>query len=249
VGDDTRDVRTILPEMTDERPIEAVVFDMDGVLIDSEPMWRAVERDVFAGVGIRLTDEDLYPTMGVRIADVVDRWYERHPWSGPSREAVAEAIVAGVVRTIRERGTLVDGATAAVDRVRALGLRLALASSSPMPLIQAVLSVDGLSERFDAVVSGEDEELGKPDPAVYLSAARRLEVEPQRCLAVEDSINGVRAAKSAGMACVAVASVGGDDGIPAEADLVLGSIDELDEGIWARIGAVPVPRGRSGELR
>ena len=156
------------------RPIEAVVFDMDGVLIDSEPIWRAVERDVFAGVGIELTDEDLFPTMGVRIADVVDRWYRRHPWPEPSREAIAEAIVEGVVRAIRERGTLLEGATAAVDHVRGLGLRVALASSSPMPLIQAVLSLDGLAERFDAVVSGEDEELGKPDPAVYLSAARRL---------------------------------------------------------------------------
>jgi mannitol-1-/sugar-/sorbitol-6-/2-deoxyglucose-6-phosphatase len=235
--------------MMDARPIEAVVFDMDGVLIDSEPMWRAVEREVFASVGIELTDEDLYPTMGVRIADVVDRWHGRHPWSEPSREAVAEAIVAGVVRTIREHGTLLDGAKGAVDRVRALGLRVALASSSPMPLIQAVLSLDGLTERFEAVVSGEDEELGKPHPAVYLSAARRLEVDPERCLAVEDSINGVRAAKSAGMACVAVVAVGGDDGIPAEADLVLESIGELDDGIWTRIGAVPVPTRSRGELR
>ena len=156
------------------RPIEAVVFDMDGVLIDSEPIWRAVEREVFAGVGIELTDEDLFPTMGVRIADVVDRWYRRHPWPEPSREAIAEAIVDGVVRAIGERGALLEGATAAVDHVRGLGLRVALASSSPMPLIRAVLSLGGLAERFDAVVSGEDEELGKPDPAVYLSAARRL---------------------------------------------------------------------------
>ena len=226
--------------MVDElRPIEAVVFDMDGVLIDSEPIWRAVERDVFAGVGIELTDEDLFPTMGVRIADVVDRWYRRHPWPEPSRETIAEAIVEGVVRAIRERGTLHEGATAAVDHVRGLGLRVALASSSPMPLIQAVLSLDGLAERFDAVVSGEDEELGKPDPAVYLSAARRLGVRPDRCLAVEDSINGVRAAKAAGMVCVAVPAVGADDGIATEADLVLGSIADLGDRMWAGVGAVP----------
>ncbi|HET6790743.1 MAG TPA: hexitol phosphatase HxpB, partial [Actinomycetota bacterium] len=185
--------------MADARPIEAVVFDMDGVLVDSEPMWRAVEREVFAGVGIELTDEDLYPTMGVRIADVVDRWYRRHPWPGPSREQVAETIVDGVARAVRERGLLLDGARDAVDHVRSLGLGVALASSSPMPLILAVLSLGGLAARFDVVVSGEDEELGKPDPAVFLSAARRLEVLPERCLVVEDSINGVRAAKAAGM--------------------------------------------------
>lgn len=221
------------------RPIEAVVFDMDGVLIDSEPIWRAVEREVFAGVGLELTDEDLFPTMGVPIADVVERWYQRHPWPEPSRQAIAEAIVDGVVRAIGERGTLLDGATNAVDHVRTLGLRVALASSSPMPLIRAVLSL-GLAERFDAVVSGEDEELGKPDPAVYLSAARRLHVAPERCLAVEDSINGVRAAKAAGMICVAVPAIGADDGVVAEADLVLGSIRELGDGMWQRVGAVPL---------
>ena len=226
--------------MADARPIEAVVFDMDGVLVDSEPMWRAVEREVFAGVGIELTDEDLYPTMGVRIGDVVDRWYRRHPWSGPSRDQVAETIVDGVARTVRERGILLDGARDAVDRVRSLGLRVALASSSPMPLILAVLSLDGLAARFDVVVSGEDEELGKPDPAVFLSAARRLEVPPDRCLVVEDSINGVRAAKAAGMVCVAVPAVGADDHIAVEADLVLGSIGELDDRVWARLGTVPV---------
>jgi len=226
--------------MDEARPIEAVVFDMDGVLIDSEPIWRAVEREVFAGVGIDLVDEDLFATMGVRIADVVQRWHARRPWSEPSREAIAEEIVDRVVRAIRDEGTLRGGAVAAVDHVRALGLRVALASSSPMSLIQAVLSLDGLAARFDAVVSGEDEERGKPDPAVYLSAARALEVSPERCLAVEDSINGVRAAKAAGMVCIAVPGVGADDGVALEADLVLGSIGELGDDTWARIGAVPV---------
>ena len=178
--------------------------------------------------------------MGVRIADVVDRWYRRHPWPEPSREQVAATIVEGVARAVRERGLLLDGARDAVDRVRSLGLGVALASSSSMPLILAVLSLDGLAARFDVVVSGEDEELGKPDPAVFLSAARRLEVPPARCLVVEDSINGVRAAKAAGMLCVAVPAVGGDDHIAIEADLVLGSIGELDERVWARLGTVPV---------
>jgi HAD superfamily hydrolase (TIGR01509 family) len=228
------------------RRIEAVVFDMDGVLIDSEPMWRAVEREVFAGVGIDLAEEDLFATMGVRIADVVERWHARHPWSEPSRGAIAEEIVEGVVRAIRDHGVLLEGAVTAVDRVRALGLRVALASSSPMSAIQAVLSLDGLAGRFDAVVSGEDEEFGKPDPAVYLSAARALQVPPDRCLAVEDSINGVRAAKAAGMICIAVPGVGADDRIAAEADLVLRSIGELGDDTWARIGVVPPGPPRIG---
>ena len=111
-----------------------------------------------------------------------------------------------------------------------------------MRLIRAVLAMGGLDGRFDAVVTGEDEERGKPDPAVYLSAARALGVVPDRCLAIEDSINGVRAAKAAGMVCVAIPH--DNDADFGEADLVLGSLDELDERIWERTGTVPAA-GRS----
>lgn len=217
------------------------MFDMDGVLIDSEPLWREVEREVFASVGIELTDEDLFPTMGVRVADVVERWHSRHPWTEPSRREVADAIVQGVVRSVEQHGAPNDGAARAVAYIRGLGLRLALASSSPMPLIRAVLSLDDLADLFDIVVSGEDEQHGKPHPAVYLSAARGLEVAPERCLAVEDSINGVRSAKAAGMVCVAVTAVGGDHDVFAEADLVIGSVGELDHRIWRGTGTVPTP--------
>jgi len=227
-------------------PIEAVVFDMDGVLIDSEPIWREVERDVFGSVGIDLTDEDLYPTMGTRIADVVERWYRRHPWPEPSRRRIAEQIVEGVSRDIVEHGALNDGAIGAIGYMRGLGLGLALASSSPMPMIRAVLSLGDLTDRFDVVVSGEDEEHGKPDPAVYRSAARGLDVPPERCLAVEDSINGVRSAKAAGMVCVAVTAVGVDHDVFAGADLVLDSIEALDDRIWEATGTVPTPVERSG---
>lgn len=241
VRDDTRGVRSIPGVMTDARPIEAVVFDMDGVLVDSEPIWRAVERDVFAGVGIDLTDEDLLPTMGVRVGDVVARWHRRHPWDEPSRERVAETIVERVAETIERQGTLNEGAARAIDYVGGLGLPMALASSSPMRLIRAVLSMGGLTDRFAAVLTAEDEARGKPDPAVYLSAARRLGVMPERCLAVEDAIHGVRAAKEAGMVCVAVPAGGVGDGGFEEADLVLESLDEFDGRIWTATGTMPVP--------
>jgi HAD superfamily hydrolase (TIGR01509 family) len=227
--------------MADARPIEAIVFDMDGVLVDSEPIWRAVERDVFAGVGIDVTDEDLLSTMGVRVADVVARWHRRHPWDEPSRERIAETIVDRVADTIERQGALNDGAASAIDYIGGLGLPMALASSSPMRLIRAVLSMGGLTERFAVVLTAEDEAQGKPDPAVYLSAARRLGVSAERCLAVEDSINGVRAAKAAGMVCVAVPAGGaGADGF-GEADLVLSSLGEFDDRVWTGTGSVPVP--------
>jgi mannitol-1-/sugar-/sorbitol-6-/2-deoxyglucose-6-phosphatase len=226
--------------MSEARPIEAVVFDMDGVLVDSEPIWRSVEREVFAGVGIKVADVDLLETMGVRVADVVERWHRRHPWDEPSRQDVAESIVERVAGAIEREGALNEGAARAIDYVEGLGLRLALASSSPMRLIRAVLSVGGLADRFEVVLSAEDEEHGKPDPAVYLSAARALGVASERCLAVEDSINGVRSAKTAAMVCVAIPASGVTEGFEG-ADLVLGSIEEFDERVWASTGTVPTP--------
>ena len=218
---------------------------MDGVLVDSEPIWRAIEREVFAGVGIEVTDEDLFETMGVRVADVVERWHRRKPWGHPSREEVARSIVERVAQAIEREGAFNREAIPAIDYVDGLGLRLALASSSPMRLIREVLSFGGLADRFEVVLSAEDEERGKPDPAVYLSAARKLGVQPERCLAVEDSINGVRSAKAAGMVCVAVPVSGATDGFEG-ADLVLGSIAELDDRIWASTGTVPAAASSDG---
>lgn len=213
---------------------------MDGVLVDSEPIWRAVEREVFAGVGIEVTDGDLFETMGVRVADVVDRWHRRHPWNEPSRAEVARSIVDGVAQAIEREGAFNQEAIRAIGYVEGLGLRLALASSSPMRLIRSVLALGGSVDRFEVVLSAEDEDRGKPDPAVYLSAARELGVLPERCLAVEDSINGVRSAKEAGMVCIAVPVSGVTDGFE-EADLVLGSIAEFDERVWSGTGTVPSP--------
>ena len=224
--------------MSSPRAVESVVFDMDGVLVDSEPIWRAVERDVFGRLGIKVTDEDLFQTMGVRVADVVARWHRRSPWDEPSREEVARSIVDRVAVAIEREGAFNEESIRAIDYVAGLGLRLALASSSPMRLIRSVLSIGGLADRFEVVLSAEDEERGKPDPAVYLSAARELDLRPERCLAVEDSINGVRSAKDAGMFCVAVPVSGVTDGFEG-ADLVLDSIEEFDDRIWAGTGTVP----------
>ena len=224
------------------REIEAVVFDMDGVLIDSEPLWREVEREVFAGVGVHLTDEQMVETMGVRIDQVVEHWYRRHPWDGPGRDEVAEAVVAGMERAIRERAALHEGAVEAVDRMARAGVRLALASSSPARLIRAVLAIEGLADRFEVAHSAEDEPRGKPDPAVYLTTAAKLGVAPDRCLAIEDSVSGVRAAKAAGMVCVAIPEVSAPRHAFDDADLVLGSIADLDDRVWEATGTRPAPR-------
>jgi sugar-phosphatase len=224
------------------RDIEAVIFDMDGVLIDSEPLWREIEREVFARVGLELTDEQMVETMGLRIDEVVEHWHRRHPWDEPPRREIADAVIDGMVEAVEERGALREGAVEAVDRFARLGLRLALASSSPARLIDSVLIKSGLGGRFEVVHSAQGEPLGKPDPAVYLMTAAMLGVAPQRCLAVEDSESGVRSAKGAGMVCVAIPEVRPTGGSFAGADLVLSSIAELDDRIWEATATRPVGR-------
>jgi len=223
------------------RPIEAVVFDMDGVLIDSEPLWREVERAVFGGLGIEVTDRDLEETMGVRINEVVALWRSRHPWDDPPLEEVEGRILEGVARAIRERGVVNEAASGAVAYFQGLGLRLALASSSPYRLIDAVLSLSGLGDRFGTVHSAEEEASGKPDPAVYQTTARKLGVPSEHCLAIEDSPSGVRSARAAGMLCVAVPERPPPEGGFHGADLVLDSLAAVGDWMWPALEAEPAP--------
>ena len=209
--------------------MKAAIFAMDGLLIDSEPLWRLAEREVFAGVGLELTDEDCRRTTGLRSDEVVAYWYERHPWSGPTCSEVHRDLDARVTELIAERGRTMPGVRRAIGLLRGAGLRLALASSSSRELIDVVLGTLGLDETFEVVASGVDEERGKPDPAVYLTAVERLGVAADDCLAFEDSVAGVRAARGAGIFTIAVPAPHDldDPGFDA-ADLKLPSLTDFD---------------------
>jgi beta-phosphoglucomutase-like phosphatase (HAD superfamily) len=220
------------------REIGAVVFDMDGVLIDSEPLWREVERDVAATVGVALTDAELVDTMGVRIQDVVGSWHQRSPWESPPVEEIVERVSAGVERAVGDRGAVLPGAVEAVEYAAGLGLRLAVASSSSMPMIRAVVDKLGMGHRFEVLHSADSERAGKPAPDVYLGAAARLGVPPTACVAVEDSRNGVLAALAAGMWCVAVPEQRPEHGTFHGAHVVLGSLEEFDDRLWPALGVV-----------
>jgi HAD superfamily hydrolase (TIGR01509 family) len=186
------------------RNAQATVFDVDGVLIDSEPFWRESEMEIFGRHGLLLTEEECMLTTGMRIQEVARYWYERRPWNGPAPEILAREILDGVIRRIRERGTAMPGLSEVLRLFQSRGLRLALASSSARSLIDAVIDRLGVRPYFAAVVSAENGLRGKPHPDVYLAAAARLGVPAENCLAVEDSIAGVEAAKAAGMLCIAV---------------------------------------------
>ncbi len=246
-----RDPAAGAPAVPSVARFRAAIFDMDGVLIDSEPFWHEAETEAFGRVGISLTSAQWAPTMGMPVNEVVDLWYRRHPWGGATRQQVQDAIVDQVVERIRTRGTLGDGAIEAVDFLRHMGLIAALASSSPYRVIRAVLDLTALADRFLVVHSAEEEREGKPHPAVYLATARKLRVPPASCLAIEDSPNGVAAAKAAGMTCVAIpnASFEGRELFGA-ADIVIPSLRHIDEALWARLAAArQPPRATAGKAR
>jgi sugar-phosphatase len=209
--------------------MKAAIFDMDGLLIDSEPLWRLAEREVFAAAGLELTDEDCRRTTGLRSDEVVAYWYERHPWPGATCSEVHRDLDTRVAELIAERGRTMPGVRRTVDLLGGAGLRLALATSSSHEIIRVVLSTLRLGHVFELACSAADERWGKPDPAVYLTTLDRLGVPAGECLAFEDSAAGVRAARAAGIFTIAVPAPHDfdDPGFDA-ADLKLTSLEHFD---------------------
>lgn len=185
------------------RRYAAAIFDMDGLLLDSEPHWDAVIETVLGEQGMVLTEAMRLATVGMRLEETLGLWRSWFPGVILERDAIGRRLS----ELMRERMASVapkPGAAEAVVLCRSAGLRLAVASSSPEAVIAAGLARLRVADHFDAVVSADGEPHGKPHPAVFLSAARALGVEPSACIAFEDSLNGVKAALAAGMHCVAV---------------------------------------------
>lgn len=211
----------------------AAVFDMDGLLVDSEPLWHEAEVEILGQLGVPLARSDCRRTKGMVVYDVTRFWHERYPWPAPDTDEVARQVVDRVCALVQAEGRLQPGVEEALERCRRAGLPLALASSSEYRLIEAVLGQFGLADRFDVIHSAQDEPYGKPHPGVFLTAAAKLGVRPERCVAWEDAPAGVLAAKAARMACVAVPEPAErDHPYVAIADAVLGSLEEMDDRCW-----------------
>lgn len=217
------------PAAAPESTVRAVIFDLDGVLVDSEIWWHEERVDWARGLGRTWTHEDSSAVMGAN-SRAWARIMRERMGLGPHLEAAIEAdIVDRVVRRYAEGAPAINGAIATA---RALATRwpVAIASSAHRAVIDAALAATGLGDVFPVVVSSDDVEHGKPGPDVYLEAARQLGVAPAACLVVEDSLNGVRAAQAAGMIVVLVpnASVPPASGAAELADLVLSRLADLD---------------------
>ena len=198
--------------------LEAVVFDMDGVLVDSEPIWRRVREEFAADVGAVWTEEDQRATMGCNTAEWSRVMMERlrlREREGMDETAVAREIIQRMQSKYAVHLPEREGAIDAVHRAAA-HYRVALASGSPTPLAEHVLRLTGLDRVFEATMYGDDVARGKPAPDIYWAVLAKLGVRPQDAIGVEDSGNGIRSLKAAGMGIIAAPS----PGYPLAPDLV-----------------------------
>lgn len=215
--------------MSAQRQILAAIFDMDGLLIDSEPLWDRAELEVIAGLGVDISRRDELPdTLGLRIDMVVELWFAQQPWNGPDRREVTDRIISRALSLVEEERPLLPGVREAVALCKAQGLKVGLASASPLHMLERVLSMFDLRDSFDALVSAETLPLSKPHPQVYLDCAARLGVVPLTCVALEDSVNGMIASKAARMRSIVIpAEEGQQDPRFALANVKLRSLEEL----------------------
>jgi sugar-phosphatase len=183
---------------------DAVIFDMDGVLIDSEPLWKIAMEEVFRSIGSELTRQDFQKTVGLRLDEVITYWHQHEGWKNVTPKEVEQQIVLKMVELIRANATPLPGVLETLNFLQERKIKIGLATSSYEILIHTVLRELNIASFFEVTHSAEHEAYGKPHPAVYLTVAERLAVSPARCLVIEDSLNGIISGKAAKMKVVCI---------------------------------------------
>ena len=206
--------------------VSAYIFDMDGLLIDSEPTWQKVEKQVFGSVGIQMSTQMCEQTTGIRVADVIEYWYERYPWQNKTKAQVYDDIITNMANSFKESLSIKPGAVELITALGEQGHKLAICSSSPLVLIETAAEVMGIAKYLTTVHSGENEEFGKPHPMSYIHTANKLGVNINDCVVFEDSMVGTIAGKSSGAFVVAVPEGEYSEGKFAFCDQVLTSLLE-----------------------
>lgn len=213
--------------------IAAAIFDMDGLIVDSEPWWRVAESNVFGKLSKSPTERDFEMMMGRQIKEVIQHWYSVAPWENFSIEKTQKEILGEVARLVKENAQLLPGVIESLEFFKNKNLAIGLASSSPLHLIRDLMAHYELLDHFDIICSAEFESHGKPHPAVFIKAAQELGVDPQNCLVLEDSFNGLISAKAARMKCIVVPEKASFHQTRFDiADLKLSSLKEFSEEKW-----------------
>lgn len=182
---------------------KALIFDMDGVIIDSEPLWKKAIIEVMRHYGYEFDIEMCNRTKGMRIDEVTLFW-KKELNSDFDSLIVANEIIEELIVMINREGEIMPGILKTIESATNKNLKIALASSSSLKIIESVLNKLSIKKYFEVIKSAENEEYGKPHPQVFISTAKKLNVLPEECMVIEDSINGVIAAKAAKMTVIAV---------------------------------------------
>jgi HAD superfamily hydrolase (TIGR01509 family) len=215
--------------------IQAIIFDMDGLLIDSEPLWRRAIRAAYKTVGLELTDEQMYLNRGMRTNEVVAYWYSKYPWEGPSQKDIEALIVDRLIDLVKKEGQLKPGVHHALEICGQAKLPLAIASSSSNEIINTVVDTLKIRDFFKHIYSAEHEPLGKPHPGVFITTAGLLGVSTHDIVVFEDAPSGVLAAKAAKMYCIAVPEADTKNHpFIQTADIVIDSLEQFDRAMLDR---------------
>ena len=212
--------------------INTVLFDMDGLLLDTEPLWGESMLRVAQQHNIGITADRLKETTGLRIYEVTDYWSHKYPWEGASSEKVADDILDDIIELSKEKGRVMPGVIRSLELLKANCYKIGLASSSPERMIDELIAHYDIKKYFDEVTSADKVELGKPHPAVFLHAAKELKANPLECVVLEDSMNGLIAGKAARMKVIMVPDVLNFHKPELEmADAKLTSLEDFDLGL------------------
>lgn len=209
--------------------IDTVLFDMDGLLLDTENLWGESMMRVAHKHGIPITKERFKETTGLRIYEVTDYWLVRYPWQGSTAATVAEEILDDIIDTSKKHGSVLKGVMQTLELLKKHKFKIGLASSSPKRMIEALVDHFDITHWFDCITSADVVELGKPHPAVFLHCAQSLGSKPINCVVLEDSVNGMIAGKAARMKVIVVPDeLHFDDPRFALADAKLRSLEDFD---------------------
>lgn len=214
-------------------PARAVIWDMDGIIIDSAPYHLKAWQEVFAKRGLNFTDDDFHSSFGMR-NDTIIGGFLGEGASDEEIAAIGQEKEASFRLKIRQNPRPLPGVVTLMAALAERGLKMAIASSAPRENIELVINTLGIARYFTVIISEKDVTRGKPEPDGYLLAAKRLGVKPENCLVIEDAIVGVTAARRAGMHCLAVTNSHPRDSL-SDADLVVDSLEEISAGDIAEL--------------